>query len=196
MQNADASGLEAGDVVTIVGNSAAVIGDIPVVTVKKASTAYDTGVVGIVDQAVYVPDAANPGDLRSRAAGAKSCVRTAPASPWHRQKPQAPSLIRAPCPCLPQPSLTHEGTVHAVSNATTIATSGYANVVTLGSYKAVKVDASFGAIHPGDLLVASTHAGYAMKATDKTQTSGAVIGKALGGLETGTGVVPVMVTLK
>jgi hypothetical protein len=35
-----------------------------------------------------------------------------------------------------------------------------------------------------------------MKATDKTQTSGAVIGKALGGLETGTGVVPVMVTLK
>ena len=32
---------------------------------------------------------------------------------------------------------------------------GYANVVTLGSYKTVKVDASFGAIHAGDMLTTS-----------------------------------------
>jgi hypothetical protein len=35
-----------------------------------------------------------------------------------------------------------------------------------------------------------------MKATDSARAANAVIGKALGGLETGTGVVPVMVTLK
>jgi hypothetical protein len=35
-----------------------------------------------------------------------------------------------------------------------------------------------------------------MKATDRSQAFGATIGKALGALETGTGLVPVMVTLK
>ncbi|HST03155.1 MAG TPA: S-layer homology domain-containing protein [Chloroflexia bacterium] len=195
MQNADASGLEAGDVVTIVGNSSAVIGSIPVVMVKKASTAYDTGVVGIVDEAVYVPDSKTQATYEAEQQAQRSALA-------QRQQGLAQAVATGTkfdpgTVSMPASTITDaEGTVHAVSNATTIATSGYANVVTLGSYKAVKVDASFGAIQPGDLLVASTHAGYAMKATDKTQTSGAVIGKALGGLETGTGVVPVMVTLK
>ena len=35
-----------------------------------------------------------------------------------------------------------------------------------------------------------------MKVTDKAQATGAIIGKALGDLESGTGTVPVMVTLK
>jgi hypothetical protein len=77
-----------------------------------------------------------------------------------------------------------------------VAQGGYTGVVTLGSYKGVKADASFGPIHAGDLLVASPHAGYAMKATDRSLASGATIGKALGNLETGTGLIPVMVTLK
>ena len=70
------------------------------------------------------------------------------------------------------------------------------NVVTLGAYKMVKVDASFGAIHAGDLLTTSSHAGYAMKATDKLQAFGATIGKAVGSLETGTGTIAVLVSLK
>ena len=98
---------------------------------------------------------------------------------------------------LPEVTITDEqGVLHAVSDATEVAPGGYMSVVTLGSYKALKLDASFGAVHAGDLLVSSPHAGYAMKATDKMQAFGATIGKALGDLETGTGVVPVMVTLK
>ena len=58
MQNADSGPLEAGDVVVIVGSSAPVLGQIPVVTVKKATNAYDTGVAGVVDQMWYAPDAA------------------------------------------------------------------------------------------------------------------------------------------
>ena len=69
-------------------------------------------------------------------------------------------------------------------------------MMTQGVYKALKVDASFGPIHAGDLLVASPHAGYAMKASDKGQAQGATLGKALGDLESGTGTIPVMVTLK
>src|SRR5207253_10738160 len=58
MQNVDTVALEPGDVVTIVGSAPPVNGQIPVVTVKKATTAYDTGVAGVVDQVLYVPDPA------------------------------------------------------------------------------------------------------------------------------------------
>ncbi len=194
MQNADGASLEPGDVVTIVGNSTAVLGDIPVVTIKKASSAYDTGVVGIVDAPLYVPSAqtratyqaeqqAQRAALAQRQAGAAQAAATGTKFD--------PASIAMPATTISDA----QGNVHADA-ARAITTDSYANVVTLGSYKGVKVDASFGAVHAGDLLVASTHAGYAMKATDKTQTSGAVIGKALGNLETGTGLVPVMVTLK
>lgn len=71
----------------------------------------------------------------------------------------------------------------------------YLNVVTLGMFRAVKADASFGPIRPGDLLLASVHAGYAMKAADRLQALGATNGKALDGLDSGNGVVPVIVTL-
>ncbi|MEP6775671.1 MAG: S-layer homology domain-containing protein [Chloroflexota bacterium] len=195
MQNADESGLQPGDVVTIVGNSSAVLGSIPVVMVKKASTAYDTGVVGIVDEAVYVPDA----QTRATYDAEQQALKDAFAQRQQAQAQAEAAGTKFDPASIPMPASTisdADGHVHAVANPTSIGTSGYANVVTLGSYKGVKVDASFGAVHAGDLLVASTHAGYAMKATDKTQTSGAVIGKALGNLETGTGLVPVMVTLK
>jgi hypothetical protein len=75
-----------------------------------------------------------------------------------------------------------------------IAPGEYVGVVTLGSFRAIKVDASYGAIQPGDLLVSSDTPGYAMKATDPQ--AGTVIGKALGWLDSGTGVIPVLVTLQ
>jgi len=53
-----------------------------------------------------------------------------------------------------------------------------------------------GPIHAGDLLTTSPHAGYAMKVTDRSQALGATIGKALAGLDSGTGLIPVLVTLK
>ena len=54
----------------------------------------------------------------------------------------------------------------------------------------------FGAIHRGDLLTTSTNPGYAMKVSDRVAAIGAVIGKALGDLENGSGTMPVLVTLK
>jgi hypothetical protein len=59
-----------------------------------------------------------------------------------------------------------------------------------------KVDAGFSAIEVGDLLTTSPVAGHAMKATDPSQAFGSVIGKALRGLATGQGLIPVLVSLQ
>jgi hypothetical protein len=53
-----------------------------------------------------------------------------------------------------------------------------------------------GAIHEGDLLVASSRPGYAMKGTDRRRMLGAVVGKALEPLPKGTGLIQVLVTLQ
>ena len=59
-----------------------------------------------------------------------------------------------------------------------------------------KVSAENGAIKRGDLLVSSATLGYAMKGTDRSRMLGAVVGKAMGSLESGTGVIEVLVTLQ
>lgn len=195
MQNVGTEVLEPGDVVSIVGNSTPVLGQIPVVTVKKANSPYDTGVTGIVDEIMYAPDAATKAaydkqeeELRSATAQRQQITADAEAKGI---KPDLSGIS------MPSTSITdQQGTVHAIPGATQVPVNGYASVVTLGSYKAVKVDASFGPIHAGDMLVSSSRAGYAMKATDKVQSIGASIGKALGDLDSGTGTIPVLVTLK
>ncbi len=58
------------------------------------------------------------------------------------------------------------------------------------------VTAENGAIHRGDLLVTSSRPGYAMKGTDRSRLVGAVIGKAMGSLDSGSGVIEVLVTLQ
>lgn len=60
----------------------------------------------------------------------------------------------------------------------------------------VKVSTENGSIEPGDLLTTSTNLGYAMKCSDKIACLGAVIGKALEGLDEGTGVIQVLVSLR
>jgi hypothetical protein len=59
-----------------------------------------------------------------------------------------------------------------------------------------KVDATFGAVKPGDLLTTSSTAGHAMKASDSGRRAGAVIGKAMTSLEDGRGLVLVLVNLQ
>jgi len=59
----------------------------------------------------------------------------------------------------------------------------------------VKVTAENGPIRPGDLLVASSTPGHAMKAGPNPPV-GAVIGKALGALESDSGVIQVLITLQ
>ena len=59
-----------------------------------------------------------------------------------------------------------------------------------------KVDAQYAAIEVGDLLTTSSTPGHAMKALDPFKAFGAVIGKALGALTEGRGLIPILVTLQ
>jgi hypothetical protein len=59
-----------------------------------------------------------------------------------------------------------------------------------------KVDASYGSIEVGNLLTTSPTAGHAMKADDPIMAFGAVIGKALRPLESGRGLIPILVALQ
>ena len=59
----------------------------------------------------------------------------------------------------------------------------------------VKASAEAGAIQPGDLLTSASLAGHAMRAADGERSHGAILGKAMTGLEEGTGLVLVLVNL-
>jgi hypothetical protein len=60
----------------------------------------------------------------------------------------------------------------------------------------VKASAENGAIRPGDLLVASSTPGHAMRCEGLARCFGRTIGKALEGLESGSGVIGILVTLQ
>ncbi len=59
-----------------------------------------------------------------------------------------------------------------------------------------KVSAENGPIRRGDLLTTSSTPGFAMKATDPAQMIGAIVGKALQALDSGTGIIEIAVTLR
>ena len=60
----------------------------------------------------------------------------------------------------------------------------------------VWADASFGAIQPGDMLTTSSTPGHAMRADDLQRRNGAVLGKAMTALESGRGLVLILVSLQ
>lgn len=60
----------------------------------------------------------------------------------------------------------------------------------------VWVDATRGAVKPGDLLTTSATPGHAMKAFNPSKAQGAIIGKAMTGLKSGKGLALVLVTLQ
>jgi hypothetical protein len=151
-QNDDNVSLQAGDVVVISGAGPAVVGEIPVIQVRRAAVRETSAVVGVVDRH-YVP----------------GIVQAAVDSKGQRK-------------------------VESYTDEAAIAPGEYLTVVTLGAYRAIKVDASYGAVVPGDLLVSSPNPGYAMKASNPQV--GSVIGKALAGLSEGAGVIPVLITLQ
>ncbi len=153
VQNMDSAALEPGDVVVIVGNGPPVLGQIPVVTVKKASGAYDSAVAGVVDQAWYAPDpetkaayeaqesaarSAMDARNRARAAARVSLGKTADGVEQfstRRVKSTEPEIA------MPETKITDEqGTLHALSEVTSVGPGSYLSVVTLGSYKMIKVD--------------------------------------------------------
>lgn len=60
----------------------------------------------------------------------------------------------------------------------------------------IKVSAENGPIKPGDFLVTASLPGYAMKGTDRSRMFGAMVGKALGALDSGTGVIEAVISLQ
>jgi len=59
-----------------------------------------------------------------------------------------------------------------------------------------KIDAQYAPVEIGDLLTTSPTPGHAMRVTDPPKAFGAVIGKALRGLDTGKGLIPILVALQ
>jgi hypothetical protein len=68
--------------------------------------------------------------------------------------------------------------------------------VALAGKVCCQVDATYGPITSGDLLVSSSTPGHAMVATDPTRWPGAVLGKALRPWSDGRGLIPILVTLQ
>ena len=59
-----------------------------------------------------------------------------------------------------------------------------------------KVDASYAPIEVGDLLTTSPTLGHAMKVDDPIKAFGAIIGKAMGRLFEGQGLIPMLISLQ
>ena len=59
-----------------------------------------------------------------------------------------------------------------------------------------KASASNGPIKVGDLLTTSDVRGHAMRASDPARAFGAVIGKSLGSLKEGEGLIPILIALQ
>lgn len=59
-----------------------------------------------------------------------------------------------------------------------------------------RVDADYGAIHPGDLITTSATPGHGMKVVDRSKAPGAVIGKAMTAVDRGKGLVLLLVSLQ
>jgi len=70
------------------------------------------------------------------------------------------------------------------------------NPVALTGRVYCRADAGGGPIAPGDLLTTSATPGHAMAARDRDRAQGAILGKAMTSLESGTGLVLVLVTLQ
>ncbi len=197
-RNADAVALLPGDVVAVTGVSDPVMGQIPVMEVRRATASAPMAVVGVVDQ-LYVhegqPEVTSVECMERLAAEEMAAVEQAVASPGAVTAPSS-SLDTAPlsAPATQERSSESCKVMDGLVAAAGIAPGQYLSVVTLGAYRQIRVDASYAAIQPGDLLVASPNPGYAMKAG--APQPGSIIGKALDALTSGTGIIPVLVTLQ
>ena len=93
-----------------------------------------------------------------------------------------------------QPGIVAGGEDGTVLSEMDLATAGKAPLAILGVVP-VKASAENGAIQPGDLLVSAATPGHAMKAGPNPPI-GTVVGKALAGLDAGTGTIQMLVMLQ
>lgn len=78
----------------------------------------------------------------------------------------------------------------------TLATGSPRVAVSLMGKAYCKVDADRAPVQVGDLLTSSPTRGHAMKASDPQQAFGTVVGKALGALPSGQGLIPILIALQ
>jgi hypothetical protein len=168
--NALGDALERGDVIVVHANGTSgyygTDSQIPVPEVDLTEQAYDTRVCGIVEAVHGEMVEAVPAEDAGDEAGGAMTTRLFDAD----ERAQLDS------------STVQPGQVGAF--------------VTLGAYAHCKVDADIAPIVAGDLLTTSTTKGHAQKVLDRGAATGAIIGKALGGLDGGRGMIPVFVSLQ
>jgi hypothetical protein len=148
--NDDPMPLESGDLVIVTGYGEAVVGEIPLIRVRRADVMDSRAIIGVVEKAFIEP-----------------VIGEHVADTEQTETYDDPSVIEP---------------------------GSLLQVVTLGAFRAIKVDASYAPIRPGDLLVSSDNPGHARR--NDYPSVGTVVGKALGELESGTGTIPVMVSLQ
>ena len=88
-----------------------------------------------------------------------------------------------------------QGHMPGITLGSAASKSGYSPLAVAGKVFCY-ADASYAPIQVGDLLTTSPTPGHAMKAEDPSRAFGAVIGKALGSLSNGQGLLPVLVALQ
>ena len=187
-------GLEQGDVV-VIGEEAATryLGtnnNVPVPEVDLTDRAYDTRVCGVVAQLVTeadlpfvepepVPEAALEA-MRSTAA--EAAAYDASGSGAEGQPYEHPWRSLA-------------ASTGSDLNRTPVANGQLGHMATLGAFAHCKVDADIAPIKVGDLLTTSPTHGHAQKVEDVSKAAGAILGKALAGLESGKGKIPILIML-
>jgi hypothetical protein len=178
--------VELGDVVVIAEQQGAyyhgVANNIPVIEVDLSTTAYDRRVCGIVEKIVT--------------AGELPFVE--PPTPAVPPEGGAPRETVAPAAeALPEPHPLQHLAAPADATATTqVGPDQMGKMVTMGAFAHCKVDADIAPIAVGDLLTTSPTKGHAQKALEPEKAIGAILGKALGALESGKGKIPVLVMLQ
>jgi hypothetical protein len=184
--------VEEGDVLVISGRQRSLLknqGYVLQPEIDLATKEYDTRVCGVVcsTKAEFTPPDTEGGAVAE--AVTAETTNAAPASDADGQtQPPASGAAEGE-------GETSEG-AEPEEDHTRIGRGQVGLMVVLGAFPHCKVDASYGAIKVGDLLTTSQTKGHARKVTDADKAAGAIVGKALGSLKEGTGVIPVLVTIQ
>jgi hypothetical protein len=193
--------LEQGDVVVLGGQQASLYfgadNNIPIPEVDLTDRAYDTRACGIVAKVVTAQDlpyveVGQPEQPATLAAGQEqSAASQAPAQP--EESGTAGSEERQP---YLHPLQEFAAEASDALDTTKVQDQQLGKMVTLGAFAHCKVDADIAPIAVGDLLTTSPTKGHAQKVLEPEKATGAIIGKALGTLESGKGKIPVLVMLQ
>jgi hypothetical protein len=181
--------LEQGDVVVISRSESSIYSgadnNIPLPEVDLTTEAYDTRVCGIVANSVT-----------ERELPFAEAFHKAQFTPEARALSEGAVVKGEKRPHDEHPLKQFAAPVGDAQDRRSVQDQQIGMMATLGAYAHCKVDADIAPIEVGDLLTTSPTKGHAQKVLDKTQATGAILGKALASLSRGKGKIPVMVMLQ